>query len=113
MESIGGYKGDRRNDKGRKTQERDDSTRRYMDRGDDRRERDKGAEQRWDRDNTMFSPLNAPISKILHEIKKKPWFVQTNNLKTPDYKKNGDKYRDYHNDKGHNTEECYHLKQVI
>ncbi|KAK1390010.1 hypothetical protein POM88_018188 [Heracleum sosnowskyi] len=31
----------------------------------------------------------------------------------PDYKKNGNKYCDYHQDKGHNTDECYHLKKLI
>lgn len=113
MESIGGYKGDQRNDKGRKRRERDDSSRRYRDRRDVRKEGDKGAEQRRDRDNTVFNPLNTLISKIFHEIKGKPRFVRPHKLKTHDYKKNGDKYCDYHKDKGHNTEECYHLKKLI
>lgn len=25
----------------------------------------------------------------------------------------GDKYCDYHRDKGHNTDECFHLKKLI
>lgn len=33
-------------------------------------------------------------------------------MKIPDYKKNTDKYCDYHRDKGHNTNECYHLKKL-
>ncbi|KAK1372396.1 hypothetical protein POM88_028589 [Heracleum sosnowskyi] len=74
---------------------------------------DKGAERRRDRDSTVFTPLNAPISKILHEIKGKPSFVRPSRLKTPDHKKNEDKYCDYHRDKGHNTDQCYHLKKLI
>ncbi|XP_074355778.1 uncharacterized protein LOC141695432 [Apium graveolens] len=34
-------------------------------------------------------------------------------MKVPKHKKNPDKYYDYHRDKGHNTDECYHLKKLI
>ncbi|XP_074347497.1 uncharacterized protein LOC141686357 [Apium graveolens] len=34
-------------------------------------------------------------------------------MKVPNHKKNVDKYCDYHRDKGHNTDECYHLKRLI
>ncbi|XP_074336248.1 uncharacterized protein LOC141673403 [Apium graveolens] len=34
-------------------------------------------------------------------------------MKVPNHKKNPDKYCDYHRDKGHNTDECYHLKKLI
>ncbi|XP_074336678.1 uncharacterized protein LOC141673849 [Apium graveolens] len=34
-------------------------------------------------------------------------------MKVPNHKKNPDKYCDFHRDKGHNTEECYHLKRLI
>ncbi|KAL8155442.1 hypothetical protein AgCh_000727 [Apium graveolens] len=78
-----------------------------------RKETDRGAERRRDRDSTVFTPLNAPISKILHEIKGKPGFVRPAKMKVPNHKKNPDKYCDYHRDKGHNTNECYHLKSLI
>ncbi|XP_074355849.1 uncharacterized protein LOC141695509 [Apium graveolens] len=34
-------------------------------------------------------------------------------MKVPNHKKNPDKYCNYHRDKGHNTDECYHLKKLI
>lgn len=34
-------------------------------------------------------------------------------MKFPDHKKNPDKYCDYYQDKGHNTDECYNLKKLI
>ncbi|XP_074356024.1 uncharacterized protein LOC141695696 [Apium graveolens] len=34
-------------------------------------------------------------------------------MKVPNHKKNPDKYCDYHRDKGHDTDECYHLKRLI
>ncbi|XP_074356738.1 uncharacterized protein LOC141696504 [Apium graveolens] len=34
-------------------------------------------------------------------------------MKVPNHKKTPDKYCDYHRDKGHNTDECYHLKKLI
>lgn len=61
----------------------------------------------------MFTPLNTPISKILHEIKGKPGFVRPARLKTPENRRNENKYCDYHRDKGHNTDECFHLKKLI
>ncbi|XP_074351572.1 uncharacterized protein LOC141690696 [Apium graveolens] len=51
--------------------------------------------------------------RILHEIKGKPGFVRPAKMKVPNHKKNNDKYYDYHRDKGHNTDECYHLKKLI
>ncbi|XP_074377426.1 uncharacterized protein LOC141718951 [Apium graveolens] len=78
-----------------------------------RKESDRGAERRRDRDSAVFTLLNAPISKILHEIKGKPGFVRPAKMKVPNHKKNPDKYCNYHRDKGHNTDECYHLKKLI
>lgn len=57
------------------------------------------------------SPLNAPITKILHKIKGKPGFIHPNKLKMPDNRKNPDKYCKYHLDNGDNTDECFHLKK--
>lgn len=65
------------------------------------------------RDSTFFTPLNTSISKILNEIKGKSGFVRPTKMKVPDHKKNLDKYCDYHQDKGHNTDEYYHLKKLI
>ncbi|XP_074377897.1 uncharacterized protein LOC141719418 [Apium graveolens] len=101
MESIGGYKDSRRDDKSKDSKK------------EGRKETDRGVERCRDRDYAVFTPLNAPISKILHEIKGKPRFVRPAKMKVPNHKKTPDKYCDYHRDKGHNTDECYHLKKLI
>ncbi|XP_074352997.1 uncharacterized protein LOC141692157 [Apium graveolens] len=116
MESIGGYKDSRRDDRSKRA-DRYEGSRSGSDRRDSRKEgrkeTDRGTERRRDRDSAVFTPLNAPISKILHEIKGKPGFVRPAKMKVPNHKKNPDKYCDYHRDKGHNTDECYHLKKLI
>ncbi|XP_074377447.1 uncharacterized protein LOC141718966 [Apium graveolens] len=108
MESIGGYKDSRRDDRSKRA-DRYEGSRSGSDRRDSRKEgrkeTDRGAERRRDRDSAVFTPLNAPISKILHEIKGKPGFVRPAKMKVPNHKKNPDKYCDYHRDKGHNTDE--------
>ncbi|XP_074346946.1 uncharacterized protein LOC141685760 [Apium graveolens] len=78
-----------------------------------RKETDRGAKWHRDRDSSVLTPLNAPISKILHEIKGKPGFFRPAKMKVPNHKNNPDKYYDYHRDKGHNIDECYHLKKLI
>ncbi|XP_074368150.1 uncharacterized protein LOC141708422 [Apium graveolens] len=116
MESIGGYKHSRRDDHSKRT-ERYESSRSGVDRRDsrkeERKETNREVEHRQDTDSAVFTPLNAPISKILHKIKGKPRFVHPAKMKVPNHKKNLDKYCDYHRDKGHNTDECYHLKKLI
>ncbi|XP_074343101.1 uncharacterized protein LOC141680914 [Apium graveolens] len=116
MESIGGYKDTRRDDRSKRA-DRYEGSRSGSDRRDSRKEgrkeTDRGVERRRDIDSAVFTPLNAPISKILHEIKGKPGFVHPAKMKVPNHKKNPDKYCDYHRDKGHNTDECYHLKKFI
>ncbi|XP_074362478.1 uncharacterized protein LOC141702756 [Apium graveolens] len=116
MESIGGYKDSRRDDRSKRA-DRYEGSRSGSDRRDSkkegRKETDCGAERCRDRDSAVFTPLNAPISKILHEIKGKPGFVRPAKMKVPNHKKNPDKYCDYHRDKGRNTDECYHLKKLI
>ncbi|XP_074347121.1 uncharacterized protein LOC141685947 [Apium graveolens] len=116
MESIWGYKDSRRDDRSKQA-DKYKGSRSGSDRRDGRKkgrkEIDRGAEWRRDRDSAVFTPLNAPISKILHEIKGKHGFVRPSKMKVPNHKKNPDKYCDYHRDKGHNTNECYHLKRLI
>ncbi|XP_074352605.1 uncharacterized protein LOC141691747 [Apium graveolens] len=111
-----GYKDSRRDDRSKRA-DRYEGSRSGVDQRDSRKEgmkeADCGAERGRDRDSAVFTPLNAPISKILHEIKGKPGFVRPAKMKVPNHKKNPDKYCDYHRDKGHNTDECYHLKKLI
>ncbi|XP_074377371.1 uncharacterized protein LOC141718896 [Apium graveolens] len=110
------YKDSRRDDRSKRA-DRYEGSRSGSDRKDSRKEgrkeMDRGAERRRDRDSAVFTPLNAPISKILHEIKGKPGFVRPTKMKVQNHKKNPDKYCDYHRGKGHNTDECYHLKKLI
>ncbi|XP_074337219.1 uncharacterized protein LOC141674410 [Apium graveolens] len=116
MESIGGYMDSRRDDRSKRADKHEGSrsgTDRKDGRKEGRKETDRGAERRRDRDSSVFTPLNAPITKILHEIKGKPGFVRLAKMKVPNHKKNPDKYYDYHSDKGHNIDECYHLKKLI
>ncbi|XP_074378022.1 uncharacterized protein LOC141719543 [Apium graveolens] len=116
MESTGGYKDSQRDDRSKRS-DRYESSRSGSDKRDGkkegRKETDCESERRRDRDLVVFTPLNASISKILHEIKGKPGFVRPAKMKVPNYKKNPDKYCDYHKDKGHNTDECYHLKKLM
>ncbi|XP_074350611.1 uncharacterized protein LOC141689957 [Apium graveolens] len=116
IESIGGYKDSRRDDRSKRADRyegsRSDSDRRDG-RKEGRKETDRGAERRRDRDSPILTPLNAPISKILHEIKGKPGFLRSEKMKVPNHKKNPNKYCDYHRDKGYTTDECYHLKRLI
>ncbi|XP_074373742.1 uncharacterized protein LOC141714100 [Apium graveolens] len=116
MESIGGYK-DSRSDNRSKRADKYEISRSDIDRRDSkkegRKETDRGGERHRDRDLAVFTSLNMPISKILHEIKGKLGFVRPAKMKVPNHKKNPHKYCDYHGDKGHNTDECYHLKKLI
>ncbi|KAL8119456.1 hypothetical protein AgCh_016830 [Apium graveolens] len=40
-------------------------------------------------------------------------FILPAKMKMVDQKKNVDKYYDYHQDKGHNPDKCFHLKRLI
>lgn len=77
MESIRRYEDSQRKNRGGKRDNWYDPSRGY---GRDRRENsrdydrkgpNKGAERRRDKDSTVFIPMNARISKALHEIKGK------------------------------------------
>lgn len=45
--------------------------------------------------------------------KRKPDFIRPQKMKSFEYTRNGDIYCDYYKDKGHNTDECFHLKKLI
>ena len=62
---------------------------------------------------TNFTPLNAPIDQVLMQIKDKGALTFPGKLKRNPNKRSRDKYCHFHRDRGHDTFECYDLKQQI
>ena len=60
---------------------------------------------------TNFTPLNTPIDQILMQIKDEEALTFLGKLKGDPSKRSRDKYCRFHRDHGHNTSECYDLKQ--
>ncbi|GFS34947.1 hypothetical protein Acr_00g0036930 [Actinidia rufa] len=61
----------------------------------------------------MLPPLNAPIAQVLMEIKTKEFVKWTDKIKTKPLKRNKNKYCKFYKDHGHNTEDCFQLKEHI
>ena len=101
-------------DKPRK-RERQEDTR--QDRG---RKMARTGEQRDDRRSkpptgrfTSFTPLTAPIDQVLMQIKDEGTLTFLGKLKGDPSKRPRDKYCSVHRDHGHDTVDCYNLKQQI
>ena len=101
-----------REDKPRK-RERQEDTR--QDRG---RKMARTGEQRDDRRSkpptgrfTSFTPLTAPIDQVLMQIKDEGTLTFPSKLKGDPSKRQRDKYCSFHRDHGHDTADCYNLKQ--
>ena len=62
---------------------------------------------------TNFTPLNTPIDQVLMQIKDEGALTFPSKLKGDPNKRSRDKYYRFHWDHGHNTSECYNLKQQI
>jgi len=62
---------------------------------------------------TSFTPLTAPIDQVLMQIKDKEALTFPGKLKGNPSKRLRDKYCHYHLDHGHDTTDCYDLKQQI
>ena len=60
-----------------------------------------------------FTPLTAPIDQVLMQIKNKGALTFPGKLKGDPNKRFRDKYYHFHHDHGHNTIDCYGLKQQI
>ncbi|GFZ09950.1 hypothetical protein Acr_21g0005490 [Actinidia rufa] len=61
----------------------------------------------------ILPPLNAPVAQVLSEIKHKEFVKWAGKIKTDPQKRNRNKYCEFHQDHGHNTEDCFQLKEQI
>ena len=60
-----------------------------------------------------YAPLTAPRANVLMEIEGEGYLPKPTRLRGPLAKRNMKKYCRYHRDYGHDTEECYQLKDEI
>ena len=62
---------------------------------------------------TNFTPLNALLDQVLMQIKDKGILTFPGKLKSDPTKRSRNKYCHFHRDHGHDTADCYDLKQQI
>ncbi|XP_075665876.1 uncharacterized protein LOC142635628 [Castanea sativa] len=62
---------------------------------------------------TNFTPLTTPIDQVLMQIKDEGALTFPGKLKGDPNKRPRDKYYRFHRDHGHDTADCYDLKQQI
>ena len=62
---------------------------------------------------TNFTSLNTPIDQVLMQIKDEGALRFPSKLKGDPSKRSKDKYCRFHRDHGHDTSECYDLKQQM
>ena len=84
-----------------------------------RRKMARTGEQREDRCSkplvgkfTSFTPLTTLIDQVLMQIKNKGALTFPEKLKGDPNKRSRDKYYHFHHDHGHDTTNCYNLKQL-
>ena len=79
-------------------------------------------EERKDRDNKksgpsalnqQYTPLNVPLKQVLMQIKDDPSLKWPEKMKGDPNKRNRSKYCRFHRDHGHDTDECFDLKQQV
>ncbi|GFZ02291.1 hypothetical protein Acr_15g0008990 [Actinidia rufa] len=61
----------------------------------------------------ILSSLNAPVTQVLSKIKHEEFVKWPGKIKTDPQKRNRNKYYEFHRDHGHNTEDCFQLKEQI
>ena len=89
---------DTRQDQGRKKP-------RTGDRRDERRSKPSGGRF------TNFTPLNASLDQVLRQIKDEGTLMFPGKLKSNPTTRSRNMYCRFHRDHGHNTADCYDLKQ--
>jgi len=62
---------------------------------------------------TNFTPLNTPLGQVLMQIRDDATLTWSDKLKGNWSKRPRNKYYHFHQDHGHDTSECYNLKQHI
>nr|XP_023914743.1 uncharacterized protein LOC112026289 [Quercus suber] len=75
--------------------------------------RDDGCPKPPRRRFTSFTLLNAPIDQVLMQIKDEGALTFSGKLKSDPSKRSRDRYCCFHRDHGHDTSDCYDLKQQI
>ncbi|XP_059436595.1 uncharacterized protein LOC132169598 [Corylus avellana] len=60
-----------------------------------------------------WTPLNTTVYKVFMEVKKDPSFRWPGRMKPPPQNRNTRKFCEYHNDHGHQTEDCISLRFEI
>ena len=60
-----------------------------------------------------YTPLNASLDQVLMQIKDDPSLKWPEKMKGDPNKRNKNKYCRFHRDHGHDTDDCYDLKQQI
>ena len=63
--------------------------------------------------NQQYTPLNTPLEQVLMQIKDDPSLKWPKKMKGDPNKRNRNKYFRFHRDHGHDTDECFDLKQQI
>ena len=61
--------------------------------------------------NQNYTPLNVPLDQVLMQIKDDLSLKWPEKMKGDSNKRNKNKYCCFHRDHGHDTDECYDLKQ--
>ena len=79
-------------------------------------------EERKERDNKKFgplarnqqyTPLDVPLEQVLMQIKDDPSLKWPEKMKEDPNKRNRNKYCRFHRDHGHDTDQCFDLKQQV